>query len=81
MNPLASAEQQQREADHPVELARPAERAGEEDAQQVHDDRAEEEQRRPVVDLAHHEPGAHVEADTCSVDSYAADMCTPRSGA
>ena len=59
---VGEAEQQQRDADHPVDLARPAERAGEEDAHEVGDDRAEEEQRRPVVDLAHHQAGAHVEA-------------------
>ncbi len=44
---------QQAVADHPVELTRLAERAGEEDAQQVHHDGDDEDQRRPVVDLTH----------------------------
>ena len=60
--PVEDGEDQQRHADHPVDLARPAERAGEEHAAQVHDDGGEEQQRRPVVDLAHHQPGPHVEA-------------------
>ena len=80
MNPLARPSSSRLSADHPVDLAWPAERAGEEDAQQVDEDRAEEQQRRPVVDLSHHEAGAHVEV-TCSVDSYAADMLHARSGA
>ena len=61
--PVEDREHEQRHADDPVELARPAERAGEEDAAEVGDDRREEQQRGPVVDLAHHEPGAHVEAE------------------
>ena len=50
---LPEREQQQAEPDQPVDLARPPERAGEEDASQVDGDRAEEHERRPVVDLAH----------------------------
>ena len=61
--PVDHREDQQRHADHPVDLARPAERAGEEDPREVHDDRGDEQQRRPVVDLAHHEPGPDVEAE------------------
>ncbi len=49
------------DTDEPVGLARAAERTGEEDAQQVHDDRGHEQQRGPVVDLAHEEPAADVE--------------------
>ena len=41
----------------------------------------DEQQRGPVVDLAHHQAGAHVEADVAALDSYAADMRTPCSGA
>ena len=47
-------EDEHRHADHPVELARPAERAGEEDARHVHEDRGDEAQRRPMVDLPDH---------------------------
>jgi hypothetical protein len=39
------------------------ERAGEEDAHEVGDDRRDEDQCCPVVDLAHDEPRAYVEAD------------------
>ena len=56
-------EHEQRHADDPVELAWSAERAGEEDAAEVRHDRRDEHQRGPVVDLAHHEAGAHVEAE------------------
>ena len=47
----------------PVDLAGPAERAGEEDAHEVDDDGGDEQQRGPVVDLAHHQAGPHVEAE------------------
>ena len=58
---LEEAEQEQRDADDPVELARLAERAGEEDPEHVHDDRGHEQQRRPVVHLPHDQAAAHVE--------------------
>ena len=61
--PVEDREDQQRHADHPVDLTRPAEGAREEDASEVHDDRGEEQQRGPVVDLAHRQAGAHVEAE------------------
>ena len=54
-------EHQHDDADQPVRLPRPAEGAGEEDAQQVHDDRGDEQQRRPVVQLAHEQAAADVE--------------------
>jgi hypothetical protein len=56
-------EQQQRDADQPVDVARLAERAGEEDADGVERDRADERDRRPVMDLPHHEPRSHLERD------------------
>ena len=59
---VEDGEDEQRHADHPVDLARPAERAGEEHPAEVDHDRRQEQQRGPVVDLAHHEPGARVEA-------------------
>ena len=60
---LGHGEDEQHEADHPVELARLAERAGEEDAQHVQADDGDEEQRGPVVDLAHEQAAADVERD------------------
>ena len=57
------AEDQQQEAEQPVDLARLAERAGEEDAHHVHEHAGEEDQRRPVVDLPDQQTAAHVEAD------------------
>ncbi len=59
--PVGEPEEQQAQPDRPVDLARTAERAGEEDAHQVGDDRGEEQQRSPMVDLPHHEAGANVE--------------------
>ena len=50
-------------ADHPVELARLAERAGEEHAEHVHGDGGHEQQRRPVVHLAHEQAAADIEGD------------------
>jgi hypothetical protein len=58
---LAQGQEQQRDADQPVDLAGPAEGAGEEDAAQVDHDRGHEHQRRPVVHLAHQQPGADLE--------------------
>jgi hypothetical protein len=60
---LEHAQHQQREAEEPVDLAGLAERAGEEHPQQVAHDRGHEQDRRPVVNLAHEQPAADVEAD------------------
>ena len=60
---LERAQQQQQGADHPVQLARLAERTGEVDAHQVHEHRRDEEHRGPVVHLPHQQPGAYVEGD------------------
>ena len=60
---LEHGQDQQQRADHPVGLARAAERAGEEDAGQVHHDRRGEQQRGPVVDLADEQATAHLEGD------------------
>ncbi len=57
------AEDQQQEAEDPVDLTGLAERAGEEDAHHVHDHRRDEDQRRPVVDLTDQQATADVEAD------------------
>ena len=54
---------QQGHADDPVQLPGLAEGAGEEDAAQVDDDGGHEDERRPVVHLAEHEPGPDVEAE------------------
>jgi hypothetical protein len=51
------------DADQPVDLARLAERAGEEHAQHVDEGRRHEQQGRPVVDLADEEAAADVEGD------------------
>ena len=59
---LEDAEQEQQRADHPVQLARLAERAGDEDAHHVHEHRRDEEHRRPVVHLPHQQAAADVEA-------------------
>ena len=56
-------EDQQQHADDPVDLARPAERAGEEHAGHVQGDRADEHERRPVVHLADQQPALDVEGD------------------
>ena len=60
---LEDAQQDQQAADHPVELARLAERAGEEDPHQVHEHRRDEQHRRPVVHLAHQQAAADLEGD------------------
>ena len=60
---LEGAEDEQQAADHPVQLARLAERAGEVDPQQVHHHRGDEQHRRPVVHLAHQQAAAHVEGE------------------
>ena len=59
---VEDGEDQEGDAHDPVDLTGPAERAGEEDATQMGDDRRHEHERRPVVHLAHDETGAHVEA-------------------
>lgn len=60
---LGERQQEQRHADQPVDLTGAAERAREEDPQQVHADRREEHQRGPVVELADQQAAADVEAD------------------
>ena len=60
---LGHREDEQHEADHPVQLARLAERACEEHAQHVHADAGDEDERGPVVDLADQEATAEVERD------------------
>ncbi len=57
------AQDEQQEAEQPVDLARLAERAGEEDAHHVHEHAGEEDDRRPVVDLPDEQTAADVEAD------------------
>ena len=56
-------EDEQHETDHPVDLTRLAERAGEEDAQHVQADGCHEQQRCPVVHLAHQQATADVERE------------------
>ena len=60
---LGHREDEQDEADHPVQLTRLAERTGEEDAQHVHADAGDEHERGPVVDLADQQAAAQVERD------------------
>ncbi len=60
---LQQGQQEQRHAHQPVDFTGAAEGAGEEHPQQVRPDGGQEEQRRPVVDLADEQPAAHVEAD------------------
>ncbi len=59
--PLEDREREQRETDQVVQLARLAKRAGEEDPHQVEQDRRDEDERRPVVGLAHQQARAHLE--------------------
>ena len=61
--PFDDAQREQGDADRPVQLAGLAEGAGEEHPAQVHGDGGDEQQRAPVVNLAHHQAGPHVEAD------------------
>ena len=77
---VADGQQQQRHADDPVDLARPAEGAGEEHAADVHDDGGHEQQGSPVVDLADDEPGAHVEAQAQHRGVGLGDLCPPERG-
>ena len=60
---LDDAQRHQRDPDEPVDVARLAERAGEEHAHQVHDHRHDEDQRGPVVGLPDDQPGRHIERD------------------
>ena len=60
---VGDGEQEEGDTDDPVDLTRPPERPREEDATQVDDDGADEHERGPVVDLTHHQAGAHVEAE------------------
>jgi hypothetical protein len=57
------AQREQGHPDQPGQPARPAERAGEEQPQQMQGHRRDEDQRGPVVDLAHQQAAAHVEAE------------------
>ena len=57
------AEDEQQEAEQPVDLTRLAERTREEDAHHVHEHGREEDQRRPVVDLPDQQTTAHIEGD------------------
>src|SRR5581483_1294757 len=59
--PVEDAEQQQRDADDPIDLARTPEGPREVDPAQVHDDRRDEHERGPVVDLAHDQSRANAE--------------------
>ena len=61
--PLEHRQDEQQRADDPVGLAGTAERAGEEDAGEVHHDGRGEQQCRPVVYLADEQAAAHIEAD------------------
>ena len=60
---LDDAEQQEQQTDDVVELARLAERAGEEHSHHVHEHRGDEQHRRPVVHLPHQQAAAYVERD------------------
>ena len=63
----------QADADQPVDLARLAERAGEEDAEAVGQHRGDEQHGRPVVHLPHQQTAADVEGQA-RVDAYASDI-------
>ena len=60
---LEDAEGEHDDADQPVGLPGLAVRAGEEDPQQVAQDRGQEHVRGPVVDLPHQQAAADIEAD------------------
>lgn len=60
---LCHREDEEDEADHPVELTRLAERTGEEHAEHVHADSGDEHQRGPVVDLTDQQTASQVEGD------------------
>lgn len=60
---LHQRQRQHRDADVVVDVARGAERAGEEDPHQVDRDRRHEDERRPVVCLADEQPRAGVERE------------------
>ena len=60
---LDQAQGHQTQPDQPVQLTGLAERAGEEHPEHVDQHRGHEQQRRPVVDLAHDQPAADVEGD------------------
>ncbi len=57
------AEDEEQEAEQPVDLTRLAEGAREEDAHHVHEHAGEEDQRGPVVDLPDEQTTADLEAD------------------
>ena len=60
---LEHRDDQHRQADVVVDVPRLAKRAREEDPQEVEDDRADEDVRRPVVRLPDEKPGAHAERE------------------
>ena len=60
---LEQGEDQHRQAEVVGQVARLAERTGEEDAQHVQDDRGDEDIGRPVVRLPHQQAGAHLERE------------------
>ena len=61
--PVEDGQDQQRDADGPVQLPGLAEGPGEEDAGHVDDDRADEDVGRPVVHLAHQQAATHGERE------------------
>ena len=63
VSPAAEGEDQQQHPDDPVQVAWPAEGAGEEHAGHVQGDGADEDQCRPVVHLADQQAALHVERD------------------
>lgn len=60
---LGHREDEEDEADHPVELTRLAEGTGEEHAEHVHADAGDEHEGGPVVDLPDQESTAQIEGD------------------
>ena len=61
--PFGHGEDEEDEPDHPVDFARLAEGAGEEDAKHVQPDCGDKQQRCPVVHLAHEQTAADVKRD------------------
>ena len=59
--PLGHREDKKHKSDEPVDFARLAESAGEEDAQHVQPDGGDEQQSCPVVHLAHQQTATDVE--------------------
>jgi hypothetical protein len=59
--PFEKDEREQRQADHPGEVARLAECTGEEHAQHVQDERHDEDEGSPVVRLAYEQTRSRVQ--------------------